>query len=151
LSASRDWDAELLVVGAGVEQAHWAARAAAAGLSGVRVLGFRTDVARLLAAADVLVHPARYEAYGLGVHEAICRGIPAIVTENAGVAERLPPELEPLVLPANPAVGDLIAALQRWRADPAGWRSRTAPVSAALRGRTWDEMAADVVRAVEAA
>jgi glycosyltransferase involved in cell wall biosynthesis len=150
LSASRGWDAELLVVGAGVEQAHWASRAATAGLTGVRMLGFRTDVARLLAAADVLVHPARYEAYGLGVHEAICRGIPAIVTENAGVAERLPPELEPLVLPANPAVGDLIAALQRWRADPAGWRSRTAPVSAALRGRTWDEMAADVVRAVEA-
>ncbi len=151
MSASRGWDADLLVVGAGVEQARWASRAATAGLTGVRLLGFRTDVARLLAAADVLVHPARYEAYGLGVHEAICRGIPAIVTENAGVAERLPPDLAPLVLPANPAVGDLIAALQRWRADPAGWRSRTAPVSAALRGRSWDEMAADVVRAVEAA
>ena len=37
-----------------------------------------------------MVHPARYEAYGLGVHEAICRGLPAIVSAGAGIAELYP-------------------------------------------------------------
>ena len=54
-------------------------------------LGFRTDVPCILAAADLMVHPARYEAYGLGVHEALCRGLPAIVSAAAGVTERIPP------------------------------------------------------------
>jgi glycosyltransferase involved in cell wall biosynthesis len=145
------WDADLIVAGAGVEQEHWAARARAAGVTNIRVLGFRTDVPRLLAAADVLVHPARYEAYGLGVHEAICRGVPAIVTAAAGVAERLPAALSPLVLPAQATAVDVTAALRCWRADPPGWRARVADLSAAFRARTWDDMAADVARAVGAA
>ena len=63
------WDVDLLVVGAGAERDAWAARARETGLADrIRFLGFRSDVATVLAAADVLVHPARYEAYGLGVH-----------------------------------------------------------------------------------
>jgi glycosyltransferase involved in cell wall biosynthesis len=151
LSAGGGWNAELIVAGAGAEQGAWASRAHAAGLTGVRMLGFRTDVATLLAAADVLVHPARYEAYGLGVHEAICRGVPAIVSAAAGVAERLPADLGPLVLPADAGAGDVAAALVRWQRDAAGWRARVAEVSAAFRARTWDHMAADVAAAVEAA
>src|SRR4029450_246738 len=95
--------------GAGGEQEAWAARAKAAGLTGLRMLGFRTDIASLLAAADVLVHPARYEAYGLGVHEAICRGVPAIVCAAAGVAERFPADLSPLLLPAGAGAGEVAA------------------------------------------
>jgi len=151
LSASRGWDAALVVIGAGVEQRHWAARAEAAGLKHVHVLGFRTDVAPLLAATDVLVHPARYEAYGLGVHEAVCRGVPAIVSGCAGIAERFPPALAPLVLPAGASAPDVATALRRWSDDPPGWRRRTAPLSAALRERTWDHMAADIAAAIEAA
>ena len=151
LSAGSGWDADLLVVGAGGEQAAWAARATAAGLTGVRVLGFRTDVAALLAAADVLVHPARYEAYGLGVHEAICRGVPAIVSATAGIAERLPADFAPLLLPSGASAADVAAALARWQSDAAGWRARVAEVSAALRARTWDHMAAEIAAAVEAA
>jgi glycosyltransferase involved in cell wall biosynthesis len=151
LSSGGRWDAALIVVGAGVEQAHWAARAQAAGLKGVQVLGFRTDVPQLLAAADLLVHPSRYEAYGLGVHEAICRGLPAIVSAGAGIAERFPPELAPLVLPAGAGTDEVAAALRRWHTDPAAWRRHTAPLSATLRARGWDEMAADIAEAVEAA
>jgi glycosyltransferase involved in cell wall biosynthesis len=149
LSAAGAWDATLIVVGAGVEQARWAARAEAAGLRDVRVLGFRSDVPALLAAADVLVHPARYEAYGLGVHEAICRGVPAIVTAHAGVAERFTADLAPLVLPAATTAEDVAAALRRWSADPAGWRGRFAALSELFRARTWDDMAAEIAGAIE--
>jgi glycosyltransferase involved in cell wall biosynthesis len=151
-SASAAWDARLIVAGAGGEREAWARRAASAGLGDrVMVLGFRTDVVSLLAAADVLVHPARYEAYGLGVHEAICRGLPAIVSGCAGVAERFPASLAPLVLPDAATADDVARALGCWRGDMEGWRRRVAPLACALRARTWDDMAAEIAAAVEAA
>jgi glycosyltransferase involved in cell wall biosynthesis len=152
-SLTRDggWDADLIVVGAGAEQEAWASRVRAAGLTSVHILGFRTDVASLLAAADVVVHPARYEAYGLGVHEAICRGVPAIVSATAGVAERFPADVGPLLLPAGAGALDVAAALVTWQRDPALWRARAADLSVSFRARTWDDMAADVAAAVEAA
>ena len=48
----------------------------------VRFLGFRRDMPAVFAACDLLIHPARYEAYGLAVHEALCRGLPALVTRD---------------------------------------------------------------------
>ena len=87
------WDADLVVVGAGAELPAWRERVAAAGLAArMRFLGFREDVPKILAAVDAIVHPARYEAYGLSVHEAICRGVPAVVSRSAGVAELYPPD-----------------------------------------------------------
>ena len=73
----------------------------------INFLGFIAICRRLLAAADVLVHPARYEAYGLAVHEALCRDIPAIVSREAGVAERFPAALEPLLLDDPDSVDEL--------------------------------------------
>jgi glycosyltransferase involved in cell wall biosynthesis len=117
----------------------------------VRVLGFRTDVPTVLAASDVLVHPARYEAYGLGVHEALCRGIPAIVTDAAGVTERYPQSLSGLIVQGPPERDSLIAALRGWRALAIDWRSRAETAAASLRARSWDEMAAEIAAAVSAA
>ena len=142
----------LAVVGVGAEAAAWEQRAAAGGLaSRIVFLRFRSDVARVLAAGDVMVHPARYEAYGLGVHEALCRGLPAIVSAGAGVAERLPDDLRPLTLPDPIAAGDLIERLRLWRRDMDGWRARARAAGEALRGRTWDDMAADIAAIVETA
>jgi glycosyltransferase involved in cell wall biosynthesis len=152
LSIDPAWDVDLLVVGEGSEAPAWAARASDAGLARtVRFLGFRTDVAAVLAAADVLVHPARYEAYGLGVHEAICRGIPAVVTSNAGVAERFPPTLASLILSAPPAAEALATTLRAWRAAAATWRARVAATGDAFRNRSWDDMSAEIAAAVETA
>src|SRR2546428_102724 len=78
----------------------WQGMAAAHELAGrVRFLGFRTDVPDLLRAADVLIAPSRYEPYGLTVHEALCCGLPALVSAAAGVAERYPAELSDLLIP----------------------------------------------------
>lgn len=146
------WDVNLVVVGVGAEAEAWARRAHEAGLARrVLFLRFRSDVARVLAAADVLVHPARYEAYGLGVHEALCRGLPAIVSAAAGVAERLPDDLRPLTLPDPIAPDDLTARLRLWRSDVEGWRARAAAAGTVLRRRTWDDMAADIAGIVEGA
>ena len=150
LSATPGWDVDLLVAGEGAEVEAWRARAAQAGLNGrIRFLGFRRDVPVVLAAADVLVHPARYEAYGLGVHEAVCRGVPAIVTQAAGVAERFPPSLHSLIISSPPRADALATSLRAWRASADTWRTRVAPVGAALRARSWDDMAAEIVAAVE--
>jgi glycosyltransferase involved in cell wall biosynthesis len=152
LSRDPGWDVDLLVVGEGSEAHAWSARAAAAGLApSVRFLGFRPDVAAVLAAADVLVHPVRYEAYGLGVHEAICRGIPAIVTSIAGVTERFPPTLASLILSAPPSAESLATTLRAWRAAADAWRSRVAATGDVLRNRSWDDMSAEITAAVEAA
>ena len=112
-------------------------------------LGFRTDVASLLAAADVLVHPARYEAYGLGVHEAICQGVPAIVTSAAGIAERYPKNLAGLIVSDPPRPEALATTLRAWRAHEAAWLERTAAFGRGLSARSWDDMAAEIVVAVE--
>jgi glycosyltransferase involved in cell wall biosynthesis len=151
-SLTRDhaWDVDLLIAGTGGERDAWIARAREAGLeSRVRFLGFRTDVAKVLAACDLLVHPARYEAYGLGVHEAICRGLPAIVTAGCGIAERYPADLADLIVADPPAVETLMAALRAWRRETDRWRAAAGRLASELRSRTWDDMAADIVAQVE--
>jgi glycosyltransferase involved in cell wall biosynthesis len=150
LSRDATWDCDLVAVGGGVDVEHWRARAVALGLSDrIRMLGFSKEVPRLLAAADLLVSPTYYEAYGLGVHEALCRGLPALVTRSAGVAERYPAELSDLLVDDPPAAADLAARLRRWRADLAGFRARVAPLSDELRRRTWTNMAEDIVDLVQ--
>lgn len=152
LAAQPGWDVDLVVAGTGAERGAWERRAAGAGLgAAIRFLGFRRDIAAVIAAADVLVHPARYEAYGLGVHEAICRGVPAIVTASAGIAERYPESLRDLLVPEPIGAAALAAALRVWRSDPDAWSCRTAPFGAALRARSWDAMAAEIAGFLEAA
>ena len=139
------WDADLLVVGAGAELAAWQRRAAEAGIADrIRFLGFRDDVPAVLGALDGLVHPARYEAYGLSVHEAICRGVPAIVAKSSGVAERYPAGLSDLLLDDPNDAGELAERLSLWRRDLDRVRARVAPFADTLRGRSWNDMARDI-------
>ena len=80
-----DWDADLAAAGGGTRAAWWQDRIAHDGLaSRVRWLGFTDRIFDLLAAADLLISPVRYEPYGLNVQEAVCRGIPALVSTARG-------------------------------------------------------------------
>ena len=126
----------------------WEARAAREGLKNVHFLGFREDIAPVMAACDVLVHPARYEAYGLSVHEALCRGIPAIVAGHAGVAEVYPPDLRTLLIEDVENADEIAERLKRWRTAGPVLESRVATLSSRLRARTWDEMASEFVERV---
>ena len=147
LCQDRGWDGELIVIGIGAELETWRARAAHDGLSEkVLFLGFRPDVPKILAACDVLVAPTRYEAYGLGVHEAICVGLPALVSARAGVAERYPAELRDLLI-ANPEDAREIAdRLKNARERVNDYRSPTRALGDSFRKWTWDDMS----RAIQA-
>jgi glycosyltransferase involved in cell wall biosynthesis len=145
LCADSAWDGELVVVGAGAELEAWRQRAVDGRTSSrIRFLGFRSDVPTILAALDGLVHPARYEAYGLSVHEAMCRGVPAIVTKSAGVAERYPAGLSDLLLDDPNDAGELAERLALWRCDLDRLRAGVAPFADTLRARSWDDMAQEM-------
>jgi glycosyltransferase involved in cell wall biosynthesis len=113
----------------------------------IRFLGFRQDMPRVFAACDLLIHPARYEAYGLAVHEAICRGLPAIVSASAGVAERYPPELHQLLLKDPESSDEVRTRLLAWRDDET-MTDRIARFASRLRLRSWDQMSKDIVECV---
>ena len=95
----------------------------------------------VLRAVDALVAPTRYEAYGLGVHEALCCGLPAFVSGSAGVAERYPPELADLLLPDPEDVGGLAERLRQWRDHSGAYLPALDRLSLQLRACTWDDMA----------
>jgi glycosyltransferase involved in cell wall biosynthesis len=147
-----DWDADLVVMGTGAELPAWQSRAADSGLGRrIHFLGFRKDVAYLLKACDALAAPTRYEAYGLGVHEALCCGLSAIVSARAGVAERYPPTLRELLLPDPEDSRDLAARLRNWRAREGQYRRAFTHLAGSLHTYTWSHMAARIVRLMDEA
>jgi len=151
LARSQGWDATLLVVGSGASLPEHERIARAAGLGdSLRFLGFRGDVPDILAASDLLVSPVRYEAYGLNVHEALCREIPVLVSAESGVAERLPDGSaeSPSALMRLPAPVDpvsLAEALRRWRDGTGAYRKAARSAGAVLRADSWSSRMGEFV------
>src|SRR5262249_35298500 len=115
-----------------------------------RVLGFTERLDVLLAAVDLLVSPVRYEAYGLSVQEAVCRGAPALVSATAGITERFSNEVRELVLDSPNDADTLAGRLLGWRSAIDHWRDRFGQFSGELRRYTWTDMAARIVTLAEA-
>ncbi|KQS64346.1 glycosyltransferase family 4 protein [Modestobacter sp. Leaf380] len=87
LDAARSWtDALVVVAGDGPLEQPLQSRIDAEGLP-VRLLGRRTDVADLLAAADVCVLPSVWEARSLTAQEALRSGTPLVATRVGGIPE----------------------------------------------------------------
>jgi glycosyltransferase involved in cell wall biosynthesis len=150
LCARPDWGVDLIVAGGGPATADWRRKITQAGLSErIRLLGFSEQVKSLLAAADVLVSPVRYEAYGLNVQEAICRCVPAMVSASAGVAERYAPAFAPMLFPNPEDVNDVVERLLAWHANKAEWHARFQPFGHMLRSRSWRDTAIDFVSIVK--
>lgn len=68
----------------------------------VKWLGRREDVPRIMASADVLVHPARHEGFGLVLAEALAVGLPVVATNVGGIPEVLNGTDSIMVSPDNP-------------------------------------------------
>jgi len=146
LCAKPEWDGDLLVAGTGPALPMWRASILDSGLGDrIRLLGFSGQVKSVLAAADVLVSPVRYEAYGLNVQEAICRGIPAMVSASAGVSERYESAFEPMLIPDPVDAGTLVQCLLAWRPKKEEWKERFQPFGDRLRSRSWRDTAVDIV------
>jgi glycosyltransferase involved in cell wall biosynthesis len=151
LCGQPEWDVDLVVTGTGAELPAWRARAAAQLPSDrIRFLGFRRDMPDVFAACDLLIHPARYEAYGLAVHEALCRGLPALVSARAGVAERYPENLAQLLIADPDSAAELAGRLLAWRSDN-DLPARVLLFASRLRARGWDHMAREIVSIAEGA
>ncbi|EAQ81563.1 glycosyltransferase family 4 protein [Blastopirellula marina] len=111
----------------------------------IQFFGLRSDLARILRASDALVSPTRYEAYGLGVHEALCCGIPTFVSSDAGVAERYPESLNAFLLPDPHGATDLAERLQNWRRAPDAYRNDWLNLASQLRSYTWDDASRNIL------
>jgi glycosyltransferase involved in cell wall biosynthesis len=81
-------DTVLVVLGEGPERPALLQLARALGVeSRVFLLGRVPDVAAWLGRATVLVHPARWEGFGLGVLEAMLAGLPVVATNVSALPE----------------------------------------------------------------
>jgi glycosyltransferase involved in cell wall biosynthesis len=150
LCRSAAWDVDLVAVGGGVEVEAWRSRARDTGLGErVRILGFRTDVARILSACDALVAPTRYEAFGLGVAEALAMGVPAFVSASAGVAELYPVELAELLLDDPQSVDEIVRKIGAWRSSSTEASVPLRALSERVRARSWDDMAREISELIE--
>jgi len=139
----------LLAIGGG-KLAYWQKMINAEGLAmNVRLLGSRKDVPRLMAAADVLSIPSRYDSYGLAAHEALCRGLPAVVSAMAGVAERYTIELRDWVLPDPEDTNDLARRLEFALTNRIRFQAALDRLGEQLRSWTWNDMAAEMIRVIE--
>ncbi|WP_406205011.1 glycosyltransferase family 4 protein [Kitasatospora sp. NBC_01560] len=130
----------LLLAGDGPEGAALRERVAAEKLP-VRLLGYRTDVPDLLAAADVVVLSSRWEARSLVVQEAMRAGVPVVATAVGGVPE-LVGDAAVLVPPGDAAA--LSRAVGALLADP-GRRERLA-AAGRQQAETWPDEAATVAQ-----
>ncbi len=95
ISALREFPrARLLVVGL-FERSTRAAAALAAWAKRLKLshrisfLGHREDIPDLMAAADLLVHPARHDTTGTVILEAVVNGLPVVTTSICGYAQHV--------------------------------------------------------------
>jgi glycogen(starch) synthase len=145
----------LVVAGTGRQLADQQDRAARYGVSDlIDWVGFldATELAGLLAAADLVVVPSLYEPFGMVALEAQLAGTPVAVSDTGGLAELVEPGVTGLrFTPESPAA--IAAAVRDVVADPDGAWSRA--VRAQRRARDefgWDTVArrtAEVYAAVQ--
>ncbi len=81
---------------------------------GVTFLGGRDDIADLMLGADVLLHPARDEAGGIVLLEALVAGLPVVATDVCGYAYHVRAARAGIVLPAPFSQAALDRAVMRF-------------------------------------
>ena len=84
----------------------------------LRLLGYRSDVPALMAAADIFVLPSHLEGLPMAVIEAMLCALPVVSTDIRGPREQVIPEVTGLLVPRG-TVAPLVAALTRLAQDPA--------------------------------
>jgi glycosyltransferase involved in cell wall biosynthesis len=128
----RDPPPLLVIAGDGPLAARLAGRSRAAG-DDVRLLGPRADIPALLAAADVVAVPSRWEGQPLIVQEALRAGRPLVASRVGGIPHLTGDDAAMLVPPDDPAaLASAILAVLDDRALASALGSAAAARAAAL-------------------
>ena len=122
LAAMRDVPgAELWIVGTRLDTDRGEdlgpALAEAAGRGNVRLLGYRTDIPAILAAADIFALPSHFEGLPMSVIEAMLTALPVVATAIRGPREQVVDGVTGLLVPPATAA-PLAGALNRLVGDP---------------------------------
>ncbi|MFE9202080.1 glycosyltransferase [Micromonospora sp. NPDC007230] len=138
----------LTLAGDGEERQMLEARARELGIAHrTTFLGRVPGVARLLAEADLLVHPSRAETFGFSLVEAAEAGLP-VATLPMPAMDELIPALVPGTLAAEPTPDALAEAVLRMTGDERptladfekAWRARCEALDPATVSRRWVEV-----------
>jgi len=115
------------------------------GLEGViKLLGYRPDVHRFLAAADLVLHTSLYEGLGRSVIETMLSGVPIVATSVDGVMEAVVSYERGGILVAPGDPGATAAAAMELISDP------DLSKRLAAAGKTWAQSRFDVQAMVAA-
>jgi glycosyltransferase involved in cell wall biosynthesis len=145
-----DFRHRLVVAGAGIYRP-WKSLAARLGVADrVEFLSFVDNVGELLAAADILVCPTRYEPYGLAVQEAIMAGVPPLVSSGtAGITDRFPASLQGLLVREVESPRAWADQIRTTLLSLREWQTRTRAASATFGERSWNDFADEFIETVE--
>ncbi len=115
-------NAQLVVLGEGAQRQELERQAQDLGVS-VYLPGRVPDVAAWLRRADVLVHPARWEGFGLALLEAMLASLPVVATSVSSIPEIVIDGVTGLLVPPDDPAA-LAAAVSRVLADPDAYGER---------------------------
>jgi len=103
----------LLLVGDGPDKESLVLKATELGILGsVKFLGFRQDVAQLLAASDAFILSSQSESLPMSLLEAAAIGLPIVSTNVGGVEEIVKDQTSALLVPSNNAEALALAMSQ---------------------------------------
>ena len=119
LLRSGGYDVRLSIAGEGGQRETLQRQIEALGLSAsVTLLGYRADVESLMASADVFVHTARWEGFGLVLLEAMRAGLPIVATAVGAIPEVVADGTTGLLV-APDAAAEFAGAVRRLADEPA--------------------------------
>jgi glycosyltransferase involved in cell wall biosynthesis len=119
---SRHPTAHLVVLGEGPQRAELEQLARSLDAP-VHLPGRVPDVATWLRRADVLVHPVRWEGFGLALLEAMLAALPVVATDVSSIPEIVRDRQTGLLVPPDDAAA-LAAAVTRMLDDPRDYGER---------------------------
>lgn len=106
------------------------------------------DTSPAYAAADVLLHPSIYDAFGLVVAEAMSYGVPPVVSSSTGVAELVEDRASGWIVRAGEP-DDSVAALRALKDDPVLVSRLGRNARSVAESRSWDVVAEETMAVYE--
>jgi glycosyltransferase involved in cell wall biosynthesis len=117
----RDIPLHILLIGTGMDSDRFLRLIASSPLkNNIHILGYREDIYEVIAACDIYIQPSLNESLSRSVMEAMCLGVPCVVSDAGGLVELVEHEKSGLIVErGNPRA--LAQAIEKMAGD-AGMR-----------------------------